>query len=84
MSEEVARAIANGVRMRLGATYGEGIKGNAGPTSDEGGKPLGLVYVAVAGPDGTTCGEANYRGTREDIRRRATQTALTMLREVVG
>ena len=84
VSEEVARAMANGVRMRLGATYGVGITGNAGPTSDEGGKPVGLVYVAVASPDGTTCGEANYRGTREDIRRRATQTALVMLREAVG
>ena len=84
VSETVARAMANGVRMRLGATYGVGITGNAGPTSDAGGKPVGLVYVAVAGPEGTTCQEANYRGTREDIRRRATQTALVMLREVVG
>ena len=84
VSEEVARAMANGVRMRLGATYGVGITGNAGPTSDEGGKPVGLVYVAVAGPEGTICQESNFRGTREDVRRRATQTALTMLREVVG
>ena len=84
VSETVARAMANGVRMRLGATYGVGITGNAGPTSDAGGKPVGLTYVAVAGPEGTTCGETSFRGTREDVRRRATQVALVMLREAIG
>jgi nicotinamide-nucleotide amidase len=84
VSDEVARAMANGVRMRLGSTYGIGITGNAGPTADIGGKPVGLVYIAIAGPDGTTCAESNYRGTREDIRRRATQQALVMLRESVA
>jgi nicotinamide-nucleotide amidase len=83
VSEEVARAMANGVRMRLGSTYGIGITGNAGPTADVGDKPVGLVYIAVAGPDGTACVESKYRGTREDIRRRATQQALVMLREAV-
>ena len=83
VSEEVARAMANGVRMRLGSTFGVGITGNAGPTADAGGKPVGLVYIAVASPEGTTCAESSYRGTREDIRRRATQQALTMLREAL-
>ena len=83
VSEEVARAMANGVRMRLGSTFGVGITGNAGPTADAGGKPVGLVYIAVAGPEGTTCAEGKYRGTREDVRRRATQQALVMLREAL-
>ena len=81
VSEETARGMANGVRMRLGATYGVGITGNAGPTADAGGKPVGLTYVAVAGPEGTTCRETQWRGTREDVRRRATQFALMLLRE---
>lgn len=83
VSEEVARGLANGVRMRLGSTYGVGITGNAGPTSDQGGKPVGLVYIAVAGPETTTVHETTYRGTREDVRRRATQQALVMLREAL-
>ncbi len=83
VSEEVARAMANAVRMRLGSTYGVGITGNAGPTSDQGGKPVGLTYVAVAGPEGTKCQESSWRGTREDIRRRATQQSLVMLREAL-
>lgn len=84
VSEEVARAMANGVRMRLGATYGLGITGNAGPTADQGGKPVGLTYIAIAGPEGTTCRESSWRGTREDVRRRATQQALAMLREAIS
>lgn len=83
VSEEVARAMANGVRMRLGSAYGVGITGNAGPTSDVGDKPVGLVYISVAGPEGTSCIEGKYRGTREDIRRRATQQALMMLRNTL-
>jgi len=83
VSDEVARAMAMGVRMRLGATYGVGITGNAGPTSDPGEKPVGLVYISVAGPEGVTCIAANYRGTREDVRRRATQQALVMLRNTI-
>lgn len=84
VSESVAKAMANGVRMRLGSTYGVGITGNAGPTADVGGKPVGRVHIAVAGPEGTTAEELNLRGTREDIRRRAGQQALLMLRNALA
>ncbi len=80
VSEEVARALAEAVRHKLGATFGVAVTGNAGPTADRGGKPVGLVYVAVAGPAETRVSESSFRGTREDVRRRASQTALTMLR----
>jgi nicotinamide mononucleotide (NMN) deamidase PncC len=58
-----------------------GITGNAGPSADVGDKPIGLVYVAVSDAAGTKVQESRFRGTREDVRRRATQTALTLLRE---
>ncbi len=80
VSEEVAKAMAEAVRDRLGATYGVSITGNAGPTADVDGKPVGLTYIGVAGPNGTTVEHAQYRGLREDIQRRATQTALAQLR----
>jgi nicotinamide-nucleotide amidase len=81
VSAEVAGAMASGARERFGATYGIAITGNAGPTSDVDGKPVGLAYIAVSGPDGVEVTEQKYRGVREDIRYRATQTALAQLRE---
>lgn len=83
VSSEVAAALAEGVRAKLGTTYGVGITGNAGPTSDVDGKPVGLVYIGIAGPNGTTVEEARYRGLREDIRRRASQVALHLLRNAL-
>jgi PncC family amidohydrolase len=50
VSEPVARAMAEGVRSRLGADLGASITGVAGPASEGSDKPPGLVYVAVAGP----------------------------------
>lgn len=72
--------MAEGVRRALGTTYGLSITGNAGPDVDSDNKPVGLVFVGLAGPDGVHAEESRFRGTREDIRRRATQNALVMLR----
>lgn len=83
VSEETAREMAKGVRKKLGSTYGVSLTGNAGPTSDRDNKPVGLVYVAASGPEGTFCDENQFRGTREDIRRRSTQAALILLRDVL-
>ena len=51
VSPDVAAALAAGVRDRLGATYGLGITGVAGPDPQDG-RPPGTVYVALAGPGG--------------------------------
>lgn len=83
VSAEVARAMAEGIRMSLGATYGASITGNAGPTSDTGGKPVGTTFIAIAQGSGTETFENAFRGTREDIRRRASQTALLQLRRAL-
>jgi nicotinamide-nucleotide amidase len=80
---ETAEQMATGVRERLGTDYGVSLTGNAGPTSDDGGKPVGLVYVAVATTEGVTVEEHRFRGGRADIRRRSSQAALTLLRQVV-
>jgi len=80
VSEECARAMAAGVRERLGTTYGISLTGNAGPTSDVDGKPVGLVYIGLASPDGVTVEDIRFRGLREDIRQRSTQWALIALR----
>ncbi|MHB8637433.1 MAG: competence/damage-inducible protein A [Fimbriimonadaceae bacterium] len=83
VSAEVAEAMAQAIRRHLGADFGCAISGNAGPSSDVGNKPVGLCYVAVAGPSGVRVEEAKYRGIREDIRRRASQLALRTLREAI-
>lgn len=81
VSRETAEAMAQAIRRHLGADFGCAITGNAGPSSDVDGKPVGLTFVAVAGPRGVRVEEAKYRGIREDIRRRASQLALRTIRE---
>ena len=80
VSPEVARALAEGIRRKACATLGVGITGIAGPTGATPTKPVGLVYVALAAPDGTQVREQHYFGEREMVRWQATQTALDMLR----
>lgn len=81
VSAETAKVMAESIRHKLGTTYSVAITGNAGPTADVDGKPVGLVYIAIASPSGTSAEECKFRGIREDIRTRAEQTALRLLRE---
>lgn len=80
VSPEVARAMAERVRELAQSDYGIGITGIAGPGGGSDEKPVGLVYIAVAGPDGTQLTQNIFPGQRADVRWRATQTALDMLR----
>ena len=79
VSEETARAMAEGVRSRLGATYGIGITGIAGPGGGTETKPVGLVYAAIASPTESQVFRLQYRGSREQIRLRAAKHALWRL-----
>ena len=83
VSPEVARAMAERVRELAGSTFGIGITGVAGPGGGTDEKPVGLVYVAVAAPTETILEKCLFAGSRADIRYRATQTALKMLRDAV-
>lgn len=79
VSRECAEAMAAGARSALGADVSIALTGNAGPTADSDGKPVGLVYVALATPGRTYIEEHRFRSTREVTRRRAGQVALTLL-----
>jgi nicotinamide-nucleotide amidase len=68
VSAECAAEMAMGVRRLVGADYGVSTTGVAGPTEQEG-KPVGLVYVGVAGPDGVTTKELHLDGDRAEIRK---------------
>jgi PncC family amidohydrolase len=75
---EVARQMAEGTRLRLGATWGIGTTGNAGPDSSEG-KPVGEVHIAVAGPGTSSVRELMLSGDRDAIRRTTASAALSLL-----
>ena len=72
---EVARQMAEGIRLRLGAAWGVATTGNAGPEASEG-KPVGMVFIAVAGPGTSTVRELSLSGDRSAIRRSTTAAAL--------
>jgi PncC family amidohydrolase len=78
VSEEVAMAMARGVRRTLGAQLGVGITGVAGPGHSEL-KPPGLVYVALASSSAARCERLTDDLGREGNRRAAATLALRML-----
>jgi nicotinamide-nucleotide amidase len=88
VSEPVARAMAEGIRRRTGASVGVGITGIAGPgpgaPGPDAGKPIGLVYIAIsyAGlSGGTSVTELHITGDRERVRWWASQHALELVRQ---
>src|SRR6202048_4703780 len=65
VSEEVAKAMAVGIRQRAGSTMGLGITGIAGPSGGTDAKPVGLVYIAVSDAQRTDVMERTFRGSRD-------------------
>jgi PncC family amidohydrolase len=78
VSPEVAAAMAEGVRRRLGATFGAATTGVAGPDAAEG-KPVGTVHIAVSAAAATTVRSLALAGSRDEIRRRTVEEALGLL-----
>jgi nicotinamide-nucleotide amidase len=84
VSVEVAEALADGARDRLGADIGVGITGIAGPGGGTPEKPVGLVCFSVAGPDGARITRAtNLPGGRADVRDRSTTVAMHLVRRLL-
>jgi nicotinamide-nucleotide amidase len=80
VSEEVAKALASGIRQRTGATLGLGITGVAGPTGGTEAKPIGRVYIAVSDAQKTEVLEYTFRGSRTRIREWSATQALDLIR----
>ncbi|HZE49529.1 MAG TPA: CinA family protein [Jatrophihabitantaceae bacterium] len=76
---DVAVALARGARTRLGATYGLGVTGVAGPDPQDG-KAVGTVFLALAGPDDETVAERTFTGDRAAIRAEAVAATLEVLK----
>jgi len=81
---EVALAMADGVRIKLGADIGIGITGIAGPQSDGSGLEPGTVFVALTTKDTSQCIEPRLFHDRERIRIGAANNALDMIRRLLS
>ena len=80
VSEQCANQMAQGAQEATGADWGVSITGVAGPDGGTTDKPVGLVFIGVSGPDGTVVERHSFPGTREAVRNRSVQQALTALR----
>ncbi|HEY7233102.1 MAG TPA: competence/damage-inducible protein A [Gemmatimonadaceae bacterium] len=83
VSEAVVREMVDGVRAGTGASIGIGITGIAGPGGGTPEKPVGTVWIAAALPDATRAVHLRLIGDREEIRRRATQSSLELVRRAL-
>lgn len=80
VSQPTARAMAEGIRARTGASIGVGITGIAGPTGGSAEKPVGMVFIGLADNHGTQVREFRFPGDRERVRHWASLMALEMIR----
>ena len=78
VSEQTACEMAQGVRKLFGSDFGVGITGNAGPGGSEG-KPVGLVYIAVATGREVYCKEYLFTADRIENILRIALTAISMV-----
>ena len=82
VSAECAAEMAEGARRLAGADFAVSTTGVAGPTSQEG-KPVGLVFVGVAGPAGVQTARFDLDGDRAEIREKAVWAAVDRVLEAV-
>jgi nicotinamide-nucleotide amidase len=80
VSEDCARAMAEGVRRAAGTDLGLAVTGIAGPDGGTVAKPAGTVYLALAGASGTRVEVFRFKGDRAQVRLHSACTALDWLR----
>jgi len=84
VSEETARTLADRIRKISGTTLGVAETGIAGPIAGRSPKPVGTVYIAVAGPKCTRCNAFAFDGCRSVIRGQIVAEALKMVRHTIS
>mgnify|MGYP000926756578 CR=1 FL=1 len=80
VSAETALEMAAGIRERTHSDLGVSITGIAGPGGGSKEKPVGLVYIGLATPEGTQAQKFQFQGERESIRQHTVQAALDWVR----
>lgn len=83
VSAQVAVAMAEGVRRAVACDYGVAVTGVAGPGGGSDAKPVGLTYVAVAGPDGHEVRRYLWEGDRGSNKEHSAAAALELLLAVL-
>ncbi|MCK9525307.1 MAG: competence/damage-inducible protein A [Limnochordia bacterium] len=79
VSEETAKEMAEGARRKARTDLGLAVTGIAGPGGGTESKPVGLVYISLASAGDTIVQRHLWKGTREQIKHRATLVALRLL-----
>ncbi len=83
VSAEVAKEMVQRCKDLFHTDYAVATTGNAGPTTDETDKSVGVVFIAVASPEGTEVKEFNFGQPREKVIRRASAKALEILKKEI-
>ncbi len=83
VSHPVAVAMASGVRARFGSTYALSTTGVAGPSGGTDAKPVGLVWIGLAGPHGASARAFRFPGDRATVRDRSAKSAMQWLRLLI-
>ena len=84
VSAQVAVAMAEGIRERIGCDYSLSVTGVAGPGGGSDAKPVGLTYVAAAGPDGHEVRRYLWDGDRSANKERSAAAAMELLLELLA
>lgn len=84
VSRETALELASGARLRLDSDWSVSITGIAGPTGGTPDKPVGTVWIAVAGPNFEDVLLNHFSGDRSQIQNAAVETALKMLKSALS
>jgi nicotinamide-nucleotide amidase len=79
VSEEVAEAMAQGVREMAKTSLGLAVTGIAGPSGGSPEKPVGTVFIALVSGEGILCQGHHFKGNREEIKFMSSEKALEML-----
>jgi PncC family amidohydrolase len=82
VSKEVAIAMANGARQRLGSSWAISSTGSAGPTALDGSSP-GEIWIAILGPDRQESVKFSINGARQEVISGAVESALTLLERIL-
>lgn len=84
VSEAVARQMAEGAREKFDADYAIAVTGIAGPSGGSKAKPMGTVFIALAGPGETVVQRKLNRAPRERFKAVTARQALELLRTRIG
>ncbi|MFH1201318.1 MAG: CinA family protein [Candidatus Omnitrophota bacterium] len=84
VSRQTALSMAKNLRSIAGTDFSLAISGIAGPTGATSQKPLGLFYIALSSKNRNICQKFIFKGKRLEIKKKATQRALILLKKFIS